>query len=96
MMSEKEFLTNYREADEETKKQVRELLGIEPDPIDYDTDFDFLLISYQSIVPVIDHREILKKIMDTRRTDNCIDAFLYGVMTGKRAERAKKKRSCCR
>ncbi|MBO4693679.1 MAG: hypothetical protein J5659_04750 [Clostridia bacterium] len=95
-MKEKEFLTLYEQADEETKKQVRELLGIEPDPIDYDIDFDFLLIGYQNIVPVIDHREILQRIMDTRRSTNCIDAFLYGIMTGKRAERAKKRRSCCR
>ena len=95
-MTENEFITSYTQADEKTKKQVRELLGIEPDPIDYDTDFDFLLIGYQNIIPVIDHREMLKRIMETRRTDNCIDAFLYGIMTGKRQERARRKRSCCR
>lgn len=92
MMSEKEFLTNYRQADKKTQKQVRGLLGIEPDPAENDIYFDLMLIGLQNIAPIIEHREQLQIIMNRRKFDNCIDAFILGIITGKRQERARRKK----
>ena len=95
-MTENEFITSYTQADEKTKKQVRELLGIEPEPAKRDFDLDLLLIGFQHIAPVIEYREALQVLMDKNRRDVCIDAFLLGIMEGKREERAKRKKACCR
>ena len=95
-MTENEFITSYTQADEKTKKQVRELLGIEPDPIKNDFRFDLLLIGFQDISPIVEHMEQLKIIMDSKKYDNCIDAYLLGYMHGKRKERTKRKNACCR
>ena len=95
-MTEKEFILSYRQASEETKKQVKQILGIEPEPAKRDFDLDLLLIGFQHIAPVIEYREALKVLMDKNRRDVCIDAFLLGIMEGKREERAKRKKARCR
>ena len=58
---------------------------------DENYEIDLLLVHYQNIAPIIEHREQLKTIMSKSRSDNCIDAYLLGYMQGKRAERARKK-----
>ena len=56
-----------------------------------DNNFDLVLLQYQDVIPLMEHMEQLKAIMQSKRPDNCIDAYLLGYMQGKRAERAKKK-----
>ena len=56
-----------------------------------DNNFDLVLIQLQDIVPLMEHAEQLKVIMNTGKRDSCIDAYLLGYMHGKRAERARKK-----
>lgn len=73
----------------------KELLT-KPEPTENDIYFDLMLIGLQDISPIISHREQLKIIMNGGKFDNCIDAFLLGVIAGKRQERAKRKRACCR
>jgi len=90
MMTENEFITRYQQADKKTKKQVRQLLGIETTTTENDYNFDLLLIGFQDITPIIEHMEQLKAIMNTGRRDNCIDAYLLGIMHGVRKERKKK------
>ena len=88
-MTEKDFIALYTQANSETKKQVEQLLELNPESTNKIT-IDLMLINHQDITPIIEHREQLKAIMEKDRKDNCIDAFLLGIMAGKRAERAKK------
>lgn len=91
-MTENEFMTSYTNADRETQKQVRQLLGLEPEKTDI--YFDLLLIGYQSIEPIVEHTEQLQKLMDKGKFDALIDAYLLGIMHGVRKERTRKKARC--
>ena len=55
-----------------------------------DNSLDLLLLEHQDIIPLMNHVEQIKEIMQRKSPDNCIDAYLLGYMHGKRAERAKK------
>ena len=59
-----------------------------------DSRFDLALLPHQNIVPLLENTELLKEIMKHNGANAPIDAYLLGIMHGKRAERARKKARC--